>query len=81
MMLFAVSNMMAQNTWVRVMGGSLMDQGYSIAATSNGGCVITGMTRSSDDDFAGMGHGGADILVASFDAVGNLRWKRTDWWF
>lgn len=75
-MLFAVSTMMAQNTWVRVMGGSLMDQGYAIAATSNGGCVITGMTRSSDDDFAGMGHGGADILVASFDAVGNLRWKR-----
>ncbi len=62
-------------TWQMALGGSAADLGRSIAATSDGGYIITGQTSSNDGDVTGA-HGQIDIWVVKLDAGGSLQWQK-----
>jgi len=57
-------------TWVKTVGGVDNDEGHSVAQTSDGGYIVTGMTRS-------FGAGHYDLFLVEFDSLGNLTWART----
>jgi hypothetical protein len=61
--------------WQRTLGGSYEDQGWSITATSDGGCITSSLTASNDGDVTGF-HGGSDIWVVKMNAVGDVEWSR-----
>ncbi len=68
--------------WKKTFGGSGYDEGYSIAVTPDGGCLLTGTTPSNDGDFNGMnkhvdGFEKNEIFVIRLDQRGNVQWKRT----
>jgi len=56
--------------WTKTLGGTLSDQGRSVIEASDGGFVVAGYTYS-------FGAGGADLLLAKFDASGNHLWAKT----
>jgi len=56
--------------WERTYGGSNNDWGYSVAQTSDGGFIITGLTAS-------FGTGSLDFYLIRTDAYGDTLWTRT----
>jgi len=54
--------------WTRTYGGSGSDAGFSVAQTSDGGYIISGMTYS-------FGAGG-DVYLVKTDSVGDTIWTR-----
>ena len=56
--------------WTRTIGGSGVDQAFSIIQTSDGGYAVAGWTTS-------YGQGNEDIYVVKLDSGGNLQWTRT----
>ncbi len=54
--------------WERVFGGPDTEQLYGVAATPDGGVVVTGHTRS-------RGAGGSDIWLTRFDRDGTPVWE------
>lgn len=73
--------------WERAFGGSGDDQGFSVAAMPDGGCAVTGYTRSTDGDLVTAEGpvdplGNDDIYVLRLAANGDLLWQRRmgdDW--
>jgi uncharacterized delta-60 repeat protein len=63
-------------TWVKTVGGRVWDWGNSVALTSDGEFIVTGMTRS-------FGGGDDDLFLAKFNSSGDLNWAKTlegaDW--
>jgi len=57
------------------LGGSDLDQGNSIQATSDGGCIATGRTFSNDGDIS-SNTGEEDYWVVKLDSSGNLEWEK-----
>ncbi len=55
--------------WSRVSVGSADDEAHSIVRTRDGGCVITGWTRSH-----GLGIPNKNIFCIKFDPMGNQLW-------
>lgn len=51
-------------------GGDNIDIGWSVAATSDGGCVIVGETYS-------LGIGNADVYLVKTNSSGKLLWQKT----
>lgn len=73
--------------WARLFGGPDEDHGNGIAATADGGAIVTGSVRTSvvdvdvDDDTPDPAHrllstGGDDIVIAKYRADGSLAWAR-----
>jgi hypothetical protein len=62
--------------WEKSLGGSGDDEAYSVQQTSDGGYIIAGGTRSSDDDVIGGSHGDWDAWVVKLDAAGNILWQK-----
>jgi hypothetical protein len=56
--------------WNRTYGGALMDDAYSLVATSDGGYALAGETWS-------FGAGENDFWLVKTDAMGNMEWNRT----
>lgn len=56
--------------WQRFLGGASNDIAYSVVTDASGNIFVAGFTDSS-------GQGGADVLIASYDASGTLQWQRT----
>ncbi|MDI6807944.1 MAG: M6 family metalloprotease domain-containing protein [Candidatus Eisenbacteria bacterium] len=56
-----------QSSFVKALGGSDDDLGFSIIQASNGGLVVTGETKS-------YGAGGNDLLLMKLDSSGNHLW-------
>ncbi len=55
--------------WDLVVGGTNIDEAYSVIETADGGYVVVGMTVSGDSS-------AANALLAKADASGNLLWTR-----
>ncbi len=63
--------------WKKTFGGIDLDCGYSITTTPDVGYVLTGWTKSDDDDFKDMNKGEWDIFVIKLDSVGDIQWRKT----
>lgn len=63
-------------TWQKTLGGSTTDQGFDIAATADGGCVIAGESFSKDGDLT-KNNGGLDLWVVKLTNAGVKSWQRS----
>jgi gliding motility-associated-like protein len=61
--------------WQTVLGGSRNEHARKVAATSDGGFLITAVTSSSDADITGQ-HGATDGWLIKLKADGTVQWKR-----
>lgn len=59
--------------WQRAVGGSRDDFAYGVCPTADGGCVMTGISWSSNGHFI-KNHGGSDAWAARFDKDGRKKW-------
>lgn len=62
--------------WIKNLGGTLLEEGYTVHQTIDGGYFITGYTRSSDGQVA-TNHGARDIWVVKTNALGTIQWENT----
>ncbi len=59
--------------WSGTYGGSNEDRGLGLSLTTDGGCIVVGLTNSNDIDVHVSGHhGGGDIWVVKLNAVTGL---------
>ncbi len=66
--------------WVRSIGGSSVDRGYSVATDPAGHVYVTGQYQSTDaraGETVLPNAGDFDLFVAKYDADGELLWIRT----
>jgi hypothetical protein len=56
--------------WVKIIGGSWNDLGFSVQQTSDGGFILLGRTES-------FGAGEPDVWLIKTDADGNEQWEKT----
>ncbi len=61
--------------WEQTIGGTNFDVARSISKTQDGGFVIAGSSRSSDNGFTNQGQN--DALVLKINAEGALEWQQT----
>ncbi|WP_460955204.1 beta strand repeat-containing protein [Spirosoma litoris] len=61
--------------WQKAFGGTQDDFAQAITGSPDGGYVVTGELRSTDEDVVGN-HGGFDAWVIKLDASGNLLWQK-----
>ena len=65
-------------TWQKVLGGSSLDYGRSIALTSDGGCIVGGETLSNDGDVSGLHSDNyRDEWIVKLNGLGEILWERT----
>lgn len=57
-------------SWSKTLGGTGLDNGYSIIQASDGGYAVTGGTYS-------YGTGNYDMFLAKYNSVGDLSWTKT----
>jgi hypothetical protein len=62
--------------WNKTYGGSLDDRGNEIIQTQDGGYVIVGYSRSSDEDVTSNA-GYHDLWVVKLDASGVISWEKS----
>lgn len=62
--------------WQKSLGGSSLDQGLSIAQTTDGGYVVAGSSRSDDGDVS-LNQGVDDCWIVKLDPSGNLSWEKS----
>lgn len=60
--------------WEKSLGGTQFDTGRGIAKTQSNGFVITGNSRSSDNDLT-ENKGQSDVWTVLLDPSGNILWK------
>jgi prepilin-type N-terminal cleavage/methylation domain-containing protein len=56
-------------TFIKTFGGVNDEESRSVSQTSDGGYIITGLTKT-------FGAGNADVLLSKFDFSGNLSWSK-----
>lgn len=61
--------------WSKTYGGSGDERASSISATSDGGFIISGHSRSNDGDVSGN-EGFHDYWILKLDAFGNIQWDK-----
>lgn len=61
--------------WQKNFGGTNSDDLTCVLATTDGGCVVSGTTWSTNGDVTGN-HGSTDIWVLKLDSSGNVIWKK-----
>lgn len=61
--------------WQKSLGGSGVDEAYSIEQTTNGSYIVAGHTESTDGDVIGNS-GGVKYWVIKLDASGNIIWQK-----
>jgi hypothetical protein len=62
--------------WQKSLGGSLLDQAFSIQQTSDGGYIFAGATSSQDGNVT-ANHGSDDCWIVKLDSLGNLIWQKS----
>ncbi|HYV91162.1 MAG TPA: T9SS type A sorting domain-containing protein [Chitinophagales bacterium] len=69
--------------WQKCLGGSNIDQAWSIDQTSDGGFIVAGLSGSNDGDVTNhhgcyyYDNGCLDYWIVKLDSVGNLVWERS----
>lgn len=63
--------------WTKLFGGARYDEGMGLVATTDGGYVLAGITRSVDGDITGKTSLDADAWVLKIDGNGNKVWSKT----
>lgn len=66
----------AEILWEKTFGGPDFESAFDALATSNGGLVVVGSSRSSSGDFT-HNNGYNDALAFAIDAQGKLLWQKT----
>jgi hypothetical protein len=61
--------------WQKCLGGTNVDQAFSIQQTSDGGFIVAGGTWSNDGDMSGN-HGGSDYWVVKLNSSGDIEWQK-----
>lgn len=62
--------------WQRSLGGSGQEYPGRIAATTDGGFIISGSSPSSDGDLS-ANHGEGDAWIVKVDSTGAIEWQRS----
>jgi hypothetical protein len=60
--------------WQKDYGGSNYDQPTAVALTTDGGCLVTGMTNSNNGNITDN-HGFYDVWAVKLDSNGKLKWQ------
>jgi len=83
LLLLATINLNAQTLeWAKSMGGTDIDEGYSISTDASGNVYTTGSFKGTFDFDPGIGIfnltsvGYLDIFISKLDASGNFVWAR-----
>ena len=66
--------------WARSIGGNYGDYVYSVAETSDGGCIAGGLFISSSiqvGDYTLMNNGNGDGMIIKYNAEGEVEWTRS----
>jgi len=61
--------------WQKCLGGSFVDEAYSIQQTIDGGYIVVGYTLSTDGDVTGN-HGLSDYWLVKLNNLGTLQWQK-----
>lgn len=61
--------------WEKSFGGSSIEQGETVLATSDGGFILGGYTSSTNGDVVGN-DGITDVWIVKFDASGSISWQK-----
>lgn len=61
--------------WQKTLGGSGMDEAYSVKQTSDNGYIIAGWTGSSDGDITNY-RGNGDYWVVKLNSSGGMVWQK-----
>ncbi|MBO9199546.1 MULTISPECIES: BACON domain-containing protein [Niastella] len=62
--------------WSKLFGGDNSDESFSIKSTVDGGCIVAGVSYSSENgDVTGKNQGNGDMWVLKLDANGNITWN------
>ena len=62
--------------WQKCLGGSALEQAYSIAQTADGGYVVTGLSSQPNGDVS-VWHGGMDYWIVKLDSLANIQWEKS----
>jgi hypothetical protein len=62
--------------WQKLLGGSNADEAHSIIATSDGGSIMAGLSRSNNGDVSGN-HGDADCWIVKLNTSGDITWQKS----
>jgi len=70
-------------TWQKCLGGTSVEQAFSIQQTTEGGYIVGGVSYSNDGQVTGNHGGPTDFWAVKLDTVGNLKWQKclggTNW--
>ncbi|MDD4607051.1 MAG: T9SS type A sorting domain-containing protein [Patescibacteria group bacterium] len=61
--------------WQRCLGGSNIDEAFSVQQTHDKGYIVAGHTFSNDGDVSGN-HGAYDLWMVKIDSLGSIEWQR-----
>lgn len=66
-----------KTSWKKTFGGTLQDYISDVAQTSDGGCIATVVTNSSDGNLKGLmeGYSTPATAVVKYDKDGNIVWR------
>lgn len=62
--------------WQRMLGGTSTDLINDVRYTSDGGCIVAGLTVSNGGDVSGQ-HGGSDAWLVKLSSAGRIAWQHT----
>jgi hypothetical protein len=62
--------------WQKAIGGSNVDEAYSIAQTVDGGYILGAYSDSNNGDVSGN-HGSFDCWVVKLNAIGEISWQKS----
>lgn len=64
--------------WQKIYGGSNSDFAYGVDSTSDGGCIVIGLSYSDDGVIDSVSaHGESDLWLMKLDNSGNIDWQKT----
>lgn len=68
-----VAKIRTSSNWSTSFGGNGIDEANAVVATSDGGCLVAGLTNSTDIN----GYSGSsDVLLAKLSSSGDVQWIR-----